>query len=128
MAVKIVVDLTSPEHSQNSKMGEALHSLFYHSKNEDLLDTIDHVGCPNSGGSHNLVISGSRPDVMTWLELFLEQFPDIEPEIKEIRRLIMKESLGAFNFYKVNLKDIKREFKHKGKTISRPWFWKDYQE
>lgn len=128
MAEKIIVDLTSPEHSQASAMGKVLNKLFYSSKHEDLLNLIDNVGSPHSGGQHHLTIKGSRPDVMSWLSIFLETFPEVEPEIKEIQRLIMKESLKALFHYKVELSEIQREFKYKGRLLNRPWFWTHAQE
>lgn len=68
----IIVDLSA---SEGSDMGRVLSRLLY--GNQELLDLIPGwSGCPHDGGTHKLTIKGDRQDILAWLELLIEAYPD----------------------------------------------------
>ena len=65
----LTLHLTCPE---DSPLGGALRHLFY--SNPTLLGMIENAGSPHSGGQHRLVVYGKRKDLVSWVELFVEEY------------------------------------------------------
>ena len=132
----VYVDLSAPESHASSAMPKALRDLYYSGKRGDtLLSLIESTGYPHNGGSHTLKVFGKRYDVVAWLDLFLDQYPDTKPEIdiikKTIRTRFLHEPDGRL--FQIKLGSFTRQFGYKGEIITRKWFWwegcePDYKE
>lgn len=83
--MKYFVDLSSPVHS-NDGMSKALYRLYY--GNSGLDDLIEMTGYPHNGGEHTCIISGSKEDIIAWLDMLESTYYGIELEIKWIKREI----------------------------------------
>lgn len=123
--MKVTVALTAPEHHKTSHMPTALRQMYYQSGYDELCSLIDMTGYPHNGGSHSCAISGERADVVGWLDLFLEAFPDTKPEIDIIKRTIRREFVNSplTHHLRIDLSDFTRQHVYKGQFISRKWFW-----
>jgi hypothetical protein len=124
--MNVVLDLTCPERHSTSEFPTAVRKLYYNRhEHADLLSMIESYGSPNSGGFHRLEILGTRADVTAWLDLLLEEFPGIKPEIDILKRHIRSEFIRSPMTYRysLSLKEIKRQHGYNGELYSRPWFW-----
>lgn len=121
--MKVTVVLSAPEHHKTSHMPFALRQMYY--GGDTLTRLIDMSGYPNNGGQHTCTISGDRADVVAWLDLFLEEYPDAKPEIDIIKRAIRREFINSplTHRLRINLSDFTRQHVYKGQFISRKWFW-----
>lgn len=126
--MNVIVELTAPCHYSTSAMPKVLHDLYYH--RDGLLSMINHHGCPHNGGQHTCTVSGERADVVAWLDLFLEQYPEVQPEIDVIKRTIRREFINSPLTTRLHIKlgRFNRQHAHKGSLISRPWFWHESHE
>lgn len=121
--MEVTVILTVPGHHKTSHMPHAIRQLHY--GNDNLSGLISMSGYPNNGGQHTCTIWGKRPDVVAWLDLFLEEYPDTKPEIDIIKRTIRREFINSPSTrrLKVDLREFTRQHVYKGQFISRKWFW-----
>lgn len=126
--MEVTLELTAPEQHKTSHMPYALRQLHYH--NDELSRIINMQGCPNTGGRHTCTVRGERADVVAWLDLFLEEYPDTKPEIDIIKRTIRREFINSplTHNLKIKLSDLTRQHVYKGQFISRPWFWHEQNE
>lgn len=126
--MQVYLNLDVPEHHATSHMPRAIRDLYYGAKNDDLLSLIKSYGCPHSGGQHKLHFTDERKNVVAWLDLFLERFPNTEPEIKQLKKFIhnafvYKTGCNSDGDLRLELKCLTRQHGYNGKIIMRPWFW-----
>lgn len=123
--MKVIVKLDSPQTHERSHMGSVLNKMLY--GRDDLLGMINYTGCPHNGGQHTLTVRGERCDVVAWLDLFQEAYPDIAPETMIIKSRIRTEFLRNVkdedHVIRIDLNKIERQLPHNGELVSRPWFW-----
>lgn len=123
--MKVIVKLDSPQTHERSHMGTVLNKILY--SRDDLLSMINYTGCPHNGGQHTLTVRGDRGDVVAWLDLFQEAYPDIAPEAMIIKSRIRTEFLRNVkdedHVIRIDLNKIERQLPHNGELVSRPWFW-----
>lgn len=121
--MEVTVVLSVPEHHKTSHMPYAIRQMHY--GNDNLSGMISMSGYPNNGGQHTCTIWGDRADVVAWLDLFLEEYPDTKPEIDIIKRTIRREFINSplTHRLKVDLREFTRQHVYKGQFISRKWFW-----
>lgn len=121
--MEVTLNLSAPEHHDTSHMPRALRNLFYYK--DDLCRAIDLYGRPNTGGQHRCTVVGKRADVVAWLDLFLEEFPDTKPEIDTVKRHIRQSFIRNPDgkTLHVTLADFTRQHVYQGGFISAPWFW-----
>lgn len=121
--MEVVLDLSVPEHHKTSHMPYAMRQMYY--GNGMLSRLISMHGYPNNGGQHTCTINGDRADVVAWLDLFLEEYPDTKPEIDIIKRTIRREFINSplTHCLRIKLADFTRQHVYKGQFISRKWFW-----
>lgn len=127
----IYIDLSAPESHATSAMPKALRDIYYSGKRGDtLLGLIESTGYPLRGGTHALKVFGKRPDVVAWLDLFLEHYPDTKPEIdiikKEIRKIFIHEP--DRRLVQIKLSQFTRQHGYNGQLITRKWFWTEHHE
>jgi hypothetical protein len=120
--MKVTVVLSAPEHHKTSHMPYALRRMYF--GQDGLSRLIDMSGYPNNGGQHTCTISGERTDIIAWLDLFLEEYPDTKPEIDTLKKHIRHEFIKSPSGHcRIVLADFTRQHVHNGKFISRRWFW-----
>lgn len=129
--MKVLVNLSSPEQHPTSWMPKAMRELWY--RNNGLLDLIEPHGCPNNGCEHTFYFSGERADVVAWLDLFVDAYPLVLPDIHVIKERIHKAFVYGTDCavngnFKIKLKSIMREVEYNGETLTRPWFWAPFWE
>lgn len=129
--MQVTVDLSSPEQHPTSAMPKAMRQLWY--RNDGLLKLIEAYGCPNSGCEHTLRFTADRADVIAWLDLFVETYPETYPDIhmvKERIRLAFVQGNGCRpdGSFMIKLKDITRQVGYNGEIITRRWFWAPFWE
>jgi hypothetical protein len=126
--MKVHLNLTSPEQHYKSAMPKALRDLHY--GRSGLISLIDHTGCPNNGGQHTLTVSGERQEVVAWLDLFLEQYPETKPEVDILKRNIRREFINSplTNSLKITLSKFMQQHSYEGTLVSKPWFWAQHWE
>lgn len=125
--MKVTVVLTSPIYHHHSAMPKALHDLYYLGNDSGSLLKmgLETSGSPHHGGEHTLSVWGQHDDVLAWLDLFKEQYPDTELEIAILKNRIetyLKHHPQATTF-RIVLKDIIRQYSYKGDIIARAWYW-----
>ena len=120
--MRVRLDLTSPEHHDNSAMPKVLREMLY--GDHPLLEMIEWTGCPNTGCEHKLIVSGERSEVVAWLDLLKESFPQISEEMNPIKRKIHLEFIkNPSSTLRVSLKEQTRLVNIEGDVVSKPWFW-----
>lgn len=120
--MKVRVVLSSPEQHPISAMPKALRNILYF--NDDLLSLIDWNGCPNSGCEHKLAVSGERRDVIGWLDLFLEAYPDTKPEIHAIKLMIKQKFINdPDRQITVTLRNLNKFHDSDNGIVEKHWFW-----
>lgn len=119
----VTVNLSAPIHHERSGMSKALHNLYY--GRDTLLSMITHNGYPHHGGEHALTISGGRVDVVAWLELFGEQYPDCAPEVAILKHRIRTHFVQnpTDPRFRLELRKIERQLPYNGELVMKPWFW-----
>ncbi|UQT02741.1 hypothetical protein YUBABA_00900 [Serratia phage vB_SmaM-Yubaba] len=131
--MKVTVDMSAPEQHPTSLMPKALRAFWYFKEGSELRKLINYTGCPNTGCQHTLRIWGERTDVIAWLDLFQETYPDTAPEILIIKNKIrmgvvhnkgVKEDGSIF----VDLKAVTRQVGYNGEILTRPYFWAPFWE
>lgn len=126
--MKVTLNLDTPEHHPTSGMPRAVRDLWYGRRGDSLTDLIDAQGCPNSGCEHKFHFSAERGEVVAWLDLFEETYPNTAPEVAILKRQIKRavvynEGVDSNGNVKVTLKKITRQVPFNGEMIERPWFW-----
>lgn len=77
----VTVDLTM---GKMTRFGHTLYDFWY--RNEDLQDLAPGLtGWPHDGGEHACSITGSYDELVAFLELYVEAYPEIEREIGLLR-------------------------------------------
>lgn len=118
------IDLSSPEHHERSGMPKALRDMYY--GNDTIRTLIKSAGSPHNGGQHTLTIWGERREVIAWLDLFNEEYNNVQQEIaiikNEIRKAFVRQP-DALGLQVIVLREIKRQLPYNGTLESRPWFW-----
>ncbi|WNV46021.1 hypothetical protein [Aeromonas phage AerS_266] len=122
--VDVRVDLTAP---QVSVTGKALFHLLYN--NYDLYQLApDATGCPHHGGEHSFAMVGPRQEVISWLDLFAEEYPTTKNMVEYVKNHIRKQFLqgdwrkyGRINVKLKNLKWLERK-DHQDLPCAVPWF------
>lgn len=126
--MQVTLNLDTPEHHPTSAMPRAIRELWYQPRREGLLALISSYGCPHTGGQHKFHFTAERADVVAWLDLFQEAFPNTAPEIMVLKRRIHLAVVHGTNTnssgdLRLELKAIERQFGYNGEVITRPWFW-----
>lgn len=126
--MQVYLNLDVPEHHGSSAMPRAIRDLYYSYRNDGLLNLIKSYGCPHSGGQHKLHFTGERKDVVAWLDLFLETFPQTKPEVDAIKKrihnaFVYKTGCNSEGDLRLELKAMLRQHGYNGEIILRPWFW-----
>lgn len=126
--MEVILNLSTPEHHKTSHMPYAIRQMYY--GNDMLSRLITMNGYPNNGGQHTCTISGDRADVVAWLDLFLEEYPDAKPEIDIVKRTIRREFINSplTHCLRIKLSDFTRQHVYKGQFVSRKWFWHEQDE
>lgn len=123
--MKVYVDLTSPEQHDTSAMPKTLRRVLY--GNPGLLRLIDNTGCPNTGCEHKLSIKGESSDVIAWLDLLADEYPDVTPEVLTIKGKInigiTEGKVGNNGYLTIKLRQITRHHRVGNELVIRPWFW-----
>lgn len=126
--MEVFLNLDVPEHHHSSAMPRAIRELYYAHRNDGLLSLVNSYGCPHSGGQHKFRFNGERKDVVAWLDLFLDQFPQTKPEIDAIKKrihnaFVYKTGCDSKGNLHLDLKTLTRQHGYNGEIILRPWFW-----
>lgn len=120
--MNVMVVLTSPERHSTSQMPKVLREMLY--GDHPLLEMIEWTGCPNNGCEHSLTVNGKRSDVVAWLDLLRETFPQVSEEVYAIKRVIhlgfVQDPSGSM---RIHLKKLTRVFTYEDRKLTRPWFW-----
>ena len=128
--MRVICNLSCPHEHPTSAIPAALNDI--HSKNdpEGLLKLLDAGNLVNSVDGFVCIMGSERADVVAWLDLLQDFYPDIEPEVKTLKRHIRSEFIRSplTNTFGVRLKDINRQHGYDGKLIQRGWFWKPEDE
>ncbi|QDH47168.1 hypothetical protein PQC06_gp093 [Aeromonas phage LAh10] len=112
---------------QDSRTGYMLNNMLY--SNTDLTELApDFRGCPHNGGEHTCTVTGTRQEVITWLDLVVEEYPDWEYAATKIKGHIRKEFLGAewrkygrINIHLKKMECLKLE-RGQDRPDVKPWF------
>lgn len=132
--MKVIVDLSAPEQHPKSAMPKILRQFWYSDgKSKDLRSLIDYGGCPNTGCWHKFWIKGDRADVVAWLDLFQDMYPDSAPEIMIVKKnihtaFVHGKGVNQAGNLNITLSTITRQLPYKGELINRPWFWTESWE
>lgn len=126
--MQVMLNLDTPEHHPTSGMPKAIRELWYSRRGEGLLGLVNAHGCPNSGCQHKFHFTAPRADTVAWLDLFLEQYPNCEPEVMVLKKAIRNafvqgKGLNSNGNLHLVLNRIPRQVPIKGVLIQRPWFW-----
>ncbi|AEV89655.1 hypothetical protein OBP_218 [Pseudomonas phage OBP] len=126
--MNVTLYLDTPEHHPTSKMPRAIRELWYSNRREGLLSLVEGYGCPHSGCEHRFHFTAPRADVVAWLDLFVEEFPDCSPEVAILKskiRIGFVQGIGVDSRgnMRLVLKTIQRQVGYNGELLSRPWFW-----
>lgn len=124
--MKVYLDLTSPEYHETSAMPKILRHILYH--NSTLVNLIENTGCPNTGCQHKLIIKGEHTEVFAWLDLLVELYYDVTPEVMVIKHRIRDavlsgKEINGNGYFTVKLNQITRMVPIDGGIVPRPWFW-----
>lgn len=91
---KIRLNLTA---GQTTHLGRLVGAIYRSKRGDELLSLIENTGYPYNGGEHGLVLYGTVPELITFIDLVVEMFMNCGYD----------EGLHALMFYKIELSEIK---------------------
>lgn len=82
----VYIDMSA---GQDSEFGRVLRKFYYGGKHNDLIAVAPgRSGFPHDGGFHSMRIAGVSVDCTTFLQLFVERFPEVKESIDFIQEQI----------------------------------------
>lgn len=121
----LTLDLSSPEQSV---MGKAIEHYHYHEN--PLHGILNTKGFPHNGGSHTLSVTGNKKDLLSWLDLFLENYPSTSQEINALKEELLiydKRYIKLFNLKRKDLNGKNNKWFNVSKRIDYFRIYGDYR-
>lgn len=128
--MRVICNLSCPRTHDTSALPKALYDLYLRPDSGEIMSLVDEGRITVSPTEITCIVSSKRADVTAWLDVLLELYPDIDPEVNIIKRHIRSEFIRSplTDTFNVRLKEIKRQHGHNGALLQREWFWKPEEE
>lgn len=103
--MNIYIDMSAV---QDSFFGRIIRDLYYTNKYANLVALAPHrTGFPYDGGFHSFRISGSKEECETYLDLFVEAFPETSPIVNVLKSRL---EAGDTKIRAVTVRSVKNLF------------------